>query len=75
MGLEMMKQITEYSREQLELALEKSVKLQSHYAYLLNMYDGGGRMTFESGKDWMSRLDDIGELEFFLNKTKKESEK
>jgi hypothetical protein len=42
-------------RELLE-ALEKSVKLQSHYARLLNMNDGGKRMTFDSAASWMERL-------------------
>lgn len=39
-----------------ENALEKSVKLQSHYAGLLNQYDGGERMVFESADDWVKRL-------------------
>ena len=30
----------------LEAALEESVTLQSHYAELLNMHDGGQRLTF-----------------------------
>lgn len=37
-------------------ALEKSVELQSHYAYLLNMYDGGRRMQFASADEWRARL-------------------
>ena len=37
-------------------ALEESVKLQSHYAKLLNQYDGGERMTFESAQAWIDRL-------------------
>lgn len=40
----------------LERALDESVKLQSHYARLLNQYDGGERMTFESGRTWIERL-------------------
>src|ERR1044071_4528446 len=36
------------SYAELEGALEESVKLQSHYASLLNMYDGGRRLTFPS---------------------------
>ena len=27
-------------------------ELQSHYAQLLNMWDGGQRLTFEDGADW-----------------------
>lgn len=37
-------------------ALEKSVTLQSHYASLLNMHDGGERMTFASAEEWLARL-------------------
>ncbi len=37
-------------------ALEESVKLQGHYAELLNMYDGGSRIVFLSATDWMARL-------------------
>lgn len=36
-------------------ALRESVKLQSHYATLLNMHDGGERMTF-TVESWMARL-------------------
>ena len=42
--------------ERLKEALEKSVKLQSHYAVLLNQYDGGERMIFTNAAQWMSRL-------------------
>ena len=37
-------------------ALESSVKLQSHYAKLLNMHDGGTRLYFENADAWMARL-------------------
>lgn len=37
-------------------ALEESVKLQSHYAHLLNMHDGGLRNTFENSEEWIARL-------------------
>lgn len=37
-------------------ALEESVKLQSHYAVLLNVIDGGRRLTFDCGQDWIDRL-------------------
>ena len=37
-------------------ALEESVKLQAHYAELLNMHDGGERIIFKSVKDWIERL-------------------
>ena len=40
----------------MEEALKESVKLQSHYAKLLNMYDGGERMQFNNADEWMDRL-------------------
>jgi len=40
----------------LRAALEESVKLQSHYASLLNQYDGGRRMTFANADAWCMRL-------------------
>lgn len=47
---------------ELRVALEESVKLQSHYADLLNMYDGGKRMEFKGVDEWMARLMEIGTL-------------
>jgi hypothetical protein len=41
-------------------ALEESVKLQSHYAELLNAYDGGERLTFASAEEWIERLVALG---------------
>ena len=43
----------------LRAALEKSVKLQNHYAELLNMHDGGKRMRFSSAAAWLERLKEI----------------
>ena len=40
----------------LEAALEQSVELQSHYAELLNMHDGGQRLTFANIEAWLDRL-------------------
>lgn len=40
----------------LRTALAKSLKLQSHYATLLNSLDGGERMTFASVEAWLARL-------------------
>ena len=37
-------------------ALEKSVSLQSHYAILLNHFDGGKRMIFGTAQKWLDRL-------------------
>lgn len=46
-------------RNQLEIALDESVKLQSHYAELLNQYDSGERMTFENAESWIARLKEM----------------
>jgi hypothetical protein len=40
----------------LEAALQQSVELQSHYAELLNMHDGGQRLTFANVEAWLDRL-------------------
>jgi hypothetical protein len=37
-------------------ALERSIQLQSHYARLLNQYDQGRRLQFESAIEWIARL-------------------
>ena len=41
---------------QLEEALQQSVELQSHYAELLNMHDGGQRLPFANAEAWLDRL-------------------
>ena len=41
---------------ELENALQESLKLQCHYAELLNMYDGGRRITTFTVDSWMLRL-------------------
>ena len=43
----------------LEDALHESVKLQSHYAKLLNMHDGGDRQSFESAEEWINKLQQL----------------
>ena len=40
----------------LEAALKQSVELQSHYAGLLNMHDGGKRLAFANVEAWLDRL-------------------
>ena len=45
----------------LEAALKQSVELQSHYAELLNMYDGGQRLTFANVEAWLDRLASVGD--------------
>lgn len=41
---------------ELEAALKQSVELQSHYAELLNMHDGGHRLPFANVEAWLDRL-------------------
>jgi len=50
-------------------ALDESVKLQSHYAMLLNMHDGGERIGFEDGQAWVDRLIRIGKLPVGLHRS------
>lgn len=50
-------------RDRLRVALEESVKLQSHYATLLNMHDGGERRPFDSVEAWLARLVETGTIE------------
>lgn len=45
--------------EILQAALDKCVKLQSHYAELLNMHDGGRRLQFASADAWLVRLAEL----------------
>jgi len=53
---------TKCSRADLLVALEESVKLQSHYARLLNQWDGGQRRDFLDGTQWVDRLRETGRL-------------
>jgi len=50
------------SAEDLYVALRESVKLQSHYAGLLNGYDRGERRPFSTPEAWITRLREIGDL-------------
>lgn len=45
-----------FGSEEVWRALEASVKLQSHYAVLLNMHDGGQRIGFPDAQAWLLRL-------------------
>ncbi len=47
--------------ERYRAALDASVSLQSHYAMLLNGWDGGERMQFASSDDWINRLTETKE--------------
>lgn len=40
-------------------ALYESIKLQSHYAKLLNQYDNGHRLSFVNAYSWIQRLRDL----------------
>ena len=40
--------------------LEESLRVQSHYAELLNASDGGGRMLFDSVDKWVERMKETG---------------
>ena len=48
--------------EDLKIALDESLRLQSHYAKLLNQYDGGKRKSFKTIKAWISRLRKTGTI-------------
>jgi hypothetical protein len=45
--------------QELTEALEESVKLQAHYAELLNMHDGGERLVFKTVAEWRERLTEV----------------
>lgn len=45
---------------QLRNALNESLKLQSHYARLLNKYDNGERMSYYNIEEWIKRLKELG---------------
>jgi hypothetical protein len=49
-------------RDVLRRALDESVRLQSHYAELLNMHDGGRRIGFADADAWIARLRETGTL-------------
>lgn len=42
--------------EESDEALRQSVSVQSHYAGLLNMHDGGKRIVFDNAEQWVNRL-------------------
>lgn len=45
--------------EATEYALDESLKLQTHYAFLLNGYDGGKRREFPDIQSWLARLKEL----------------
>lgn len=48
--------LSEFTDEEILHALHESVKLQAHYAELLNMHDGGRRLIFKDARAWLLRL-------------------
>jgi hypothetical protein len=52
--------------EKMKVALSESVNLQSHYAKLLNGYDGGERRTFTVDA-WLARLAELEAARLALN--------
>lgn len=50
------------TREELYTALEESIKLQVHYAKILNCYDGGGRCEDFTAGTWLLRLKELGKI-------------
>lgn len=48
--------------DELRVALKESLLLQTHYASLLNQYDGGNRMSFYTVDQWLDRLREVGKL-------------
>lgn len=51
-----------YSYDEVWYALQESVKLQAHYAELLNMHDGGHRLIFLTPEEWLARLRQLEKL-------------
>jgi hypothetical protein len=45
-----------YGYDEIWYALEEAIKLQAHYAELINMHDGGQRIPFKSAKEFLDRL-------------------
>lgn len=43
----------------LRTGLDRLVALYGHYAELLNQYDGGTRIRFNSGQEWLDRLSEL----------------
>jgi hypothetical protein len=54
--------------EELSVALAESVKLQAHYAELLNMHDGGARLIFKTPAEWIARLKETGTINMTQNR-------
>ena len=57
---------TENEAQLRDEALDELIKLSSHYAELLNQYDGGKRIIFATADDWLKRLKDVNDAKAFL---------
>lgn len=53
------RRLSEECLREVRSALNKSITLQSHYASLLNQYDGGSRKQFLDSQDWIERLREV----------------
>jgi hypothetical protein len=45
-----------FSDHEIWKGLQESVKLQAHYAELLNMHDGGKRIIFKTAREWLYKV-------------------
>ena len=50
------------TKTELLIALRESVRLQTHYAKLLNVWDQGHRVGFTDAEAWIERLKQTGHL-------------
>jgi len=58
----------QHNYNQIIKALTESLKLQAHYAELLNMHDGGKRKIFNDVDSWLSRLVETGIIQHIIAK-------
>jgi len=54
-----MSRVNDASADELRTALDALIKLQAHYAKLLNLHDGGRRHAFTSTEEWLERLQQL----------------
>lgn len=65
---ELVREVQEQNRV-LTVALATSLRLQSHYAKLLNQHDGGLRLEFKTIDEWLDRLESYLQANETDNKT------
>jgi hypothetical protein len=56
-------QMLKHNYRQVSIAFSESIKLQAHYAELLNMHDGGHRTIFRSPAEFVDRLVETGAIQ------------